>query len=608
MLVMAFITGCGAEKEAEPIYMGNKTEFEVHIYNANRGDIDAMVKAADSYMYGVDVDIDYVRAYAWYKAAIDKDNNNIKHSKSKESGLAGYEAGRCEEARKNAATVLVTGKNIYGRQIDSTGYFVNECNILTSCDSIKDWCYDYEVTLYNGKVYDACLIKADMEENLALLKIAGYESELYYKVIEENEQISELADCKVADFINKDVKMPEYYKAYEGFETYQDILWAVSVITDVDYDDFNIIEDGEYFISFEYNKVIDEEEREKFFEQMNHFVLNNYPSVNGIVDDSDKEDKESFVRYFNDESYFDLIVEINDEGKVVVSYKANREINYEYSHFLDNVTTTADADIYKNYDIETLIMMENKLDYEATTELGRRYLLGEGLKKNIDVAFTKLYSLSAKPIGKAHYYIAEAMREKYNSDGSYRKAVNSCLIRAYDYGYVDASIKLGEYNSAHGDDVGAFAYFYEGANNGNVQASWYCGKYLLKGYGTAKDEILGLKYLNKAAESGCVGAMTDLAVYYEEGMEYYRSREDEYSKNYYRSKFMEWCMAIIAADENNLTYVDKLARLYIEEYNNPIMGEILYKKYNIEYEADEKFLDSTEEVLDKLNEEEQTKQ
>ncbi len=154
-------------------------------------------------------------------------------------------------------------------------------------------------------------------------------------------------------------------------------------------------------------------------------------------------------------------------------------------------------------------MMNNQMTPKELNETGDQYFYGQGIDKNIEVAFT-YYKRAAdqnNPVGLANvgkYFLA-----KMNESQAFTYYEKSALM-----GYPLAFVKLSDmYLNGIGvkkNKKKAFKMMEEAANLNETDAYHLLGQYYLLGIGTSKNEKKALELFERSATSGNIEGMYHL--------------------------------------------------------------------------------------------------
>lgn len=168
---------------------------------------------------------------------------------------------------------------------------------------------------------------------------------------------------------------------------------------------------------------------------------------------------------------------------------------------------------------------------EATANLGFCYQYGWGVNADSATAvrlFEKALKLGNNKLVKVHDSLANngSMFSAMLLAHCYKMAIgvqrNESAAKKYyqlaaQQGNVDATRKAAILMRSDKDDANALAMFKEAMQKGDVTSTYYYGKMLCEGRGTAKDMATGVSYLQKAADKDYAAAQYELAGAYAQG-------------------------------------------------------------------------------------------
>ncbi len=203
--------------------------------------------------------------------------------------------------------------------------------------------------------------------------------------------------------------------------------------------------------------------------------------------------------------------------------------------------------------VELLKRAANHGSGQAAFALGKMFLEGVGVAKNLDVADKLFHRAVTLQFVEAYYYIGVFSQNK----NEFETALEAFLRGAQAgipkcEGAVSLYYMLGrgtpvdeqkgvswaQKGAAQGDPVAegqlaraycngiivekdqaeGAAWYRKAATQGNIEAEWHYGVILLHGDGTGTDETAGLQYLQLASAAGEVGAMLEIGKSYATGL------------------------------------------------------------------------------------------
>ena len=134
----------------------------------------------------------------------------------------------------------------------------------------------------------------------------------------------------------------------------------------------------------------------------------------------------------------------------------------------------------------------------AQLELGRMYILGEGVKGDKDKGIEWLKKAAAQGSTESEFEIADAI-ELEDVEQSRSEEIFECYKRAAEHGHVDAQHKLGEcYELGRGipvNDAEAFCWYLRAAELGSWDGMFDVGRCYVTGIGTSKNPDEALRWL-----------------------------------------------------------------------------------------------------------------
>ncbi len=168
---------------------------------------------------------------------------------------------------------------------------------------------------------------------------------------------------------------------------------------------------------------------------------------------------------------------------------------------------------------------------EATANLGFCYQFGWGVEADSTTAVrlfdkalkqgnTALLSKHDSLAAKGNVLSAMFLGRSYKTGVGVRRdleAAQRYYQLAAEQGNVEAMREAAILMRSGKDDVRALALFKMAAEKGDVVATYYCGKMLCEGRGTARNAAEGIGYLQKAADRGYAAAQYELAEAYAHG-------------------------------------------------------------------------------------------
>lgn len=168
---------------------------------------------------------------------------------------------------------------------------------------------------------------------------------------------------------------------------------------------------------------------------------------------------------------------------------------------------------------------------EATANLGFCYQYGWGVnadsatavrlfEKALKQGNTKLVGVHDSLARKGTVFSAMLLARCYRMSIGVRRdesAAKKYYQLAAHQGNVDAMREAAILMRTDKADANALALFKQAMQNGDVTSTYYYGKMLCEGRGTAKDVVTGVSYLQKAADKGYAAAQYELAGAYAQG-------------------------------------------------------------------------------------------
>lgn len=561
LLLMFLMTGCGimtgntgtsggevAEVEKYPYAM---SEYEMCVMKAYAGNVGKMLELAKIYSGGEKLArINNDKAYFWY-------NKYLEYKKDER--VQEY----CNFELTKGCQVMVRGTDIYGRECVEAGYFVETNKIVTDAKFVRNHYVKFEVEMRDYTVIDARLISADVKNNMVLLEISGCIDNAYLENSDKKSIVTNYKKCdlvyeKVKALLNNDPVVPAYYEALDAFDQYTPIAKGIAFILGVDFVDTSIIEREDGVFGIDMGVSIPENKIKEFLELTDDYIRKSKP-------EAVKMENESVLRYYsNDLSYYDLSIDINDAGNVVVCFEVKDISGMEaFIYYKDTEETD---NVYENFDIERLIILEGEEDLNAITEMGRRMYLGIDVEQNLAIAEDKLKYAADRNIGDAYYYLALMEFDAMEDYSKLSESIEMKLLAAYNYGREDALNKLAAMAGYVGDNDKSYTYLEMSSEGGNIYATYKLGTYLIDGTFNTVDMVQGEKLLKKAMDAGYKPAMLELAEYYslsdrncdENYRMYLAQNELEYlEKCLYHGKYPEYL-------------VPTLGDLYENVFDNPV--------------------------------------
>lgn len=168
---------------------------------------------------------------------------------------------------------------------------------------------------------------------------------------------------------------------------------------------------------------------------------------------------------------------------------------------------------------------------EATANLGFCYQYGLGVKADSTTAsrlFVKAFKQGNARLVQMHDSLARSgsvfsamllgkcYKMAYGLPRDQGKSVKYYKMAA-EQGQVEAMRETAILMRNAKDDANALAWFNKAQQKGDVASTYYYGKMLCEGRGTARDAATGLTYLQKAADQGYGAAQYDVAEAYAKG-------------------------------------------------------------------------------------------
>lgn len=169
---------------------------------------------------------------------------------------------------------------------------------------------------------------------------------------------------------------------------------------------------------------------------------------------------------------------------------------------------------------------------DATSNLGFCYLHGWGVDKDTATA-TRLFEKAIKQESHRQSDLHDSLARKGSQFSAlflarcYKMAIGVRRDMQQSLKYYKVAATLGNVEAmreaaimmrSNKDDAAALSLFKQAMQKGDVTATYYYGKMLCEGRGTAKDVATGTAYLQKAADGGYPAAMYELANAYDNGI------------------------------------------------------------------------------------------
>jgi len=164
---------------------------------------------------------------------------------------------------------------------------------------------------------------------------------------------------------------------------------------------------------------------------------------------------------------------------------------------------------------EPLLTAANSGDANAQAQLGEKYLLGEGVAKDYDLALLWYRKAAEQNNPKGQLGMAALY---FNGNGVVRDYVEAFqwFHKAADLGDTKGLSALGMcYKNGWGvekDLIGAFSWYLKAAQNGDADAEENVGSMYMDGKGVTQDYVEARKWLQKSADQGNGSAESGLGM------------------------------------------------------------------------------------------------